>query len=89
LDASDLFDGGQFGAQTAVHAQNALIDQRRQWQVVETLRKNLPQPNGVPSAAYFHFITLVEKSVYFVYAACLVIPTQKEKILRVPFFEIF
>ena len=37
----------------------------------------------------FISFTLVEKSVYFVYAAGLEIPTQKEKILRVPFFEIF
>ncbi len=52
LNDLDLLQGGEFGGEAAVHAQDAVVDQRRHGQAVEALREGLPEFDGVAPATF-------------------------------------
>lgn len=58
-------------------AEDFLVDDRSDWQAVETIREGLPELDVVPSLAF------VVKAIYPVYARALVIAAQQEEVLRV------
>ena len=77
VDLLDLVDGGEVGGEAAVHAEDAVADERGDGQAVEAVAEFLPQLDVVAPLA------LVEKAVDAVYGVGFVIPAQQEKVLRV------
>ena len=75
--ATDLLHGVEVRAQAAVHREDLLIDDRRDGQAVEAIRKSLPQLDVVPPLA------LVVEAVDTIDAGALVVAAEDEEVLRV------
>lgn len=60
-----------------MHADDAIVDQRAHWHVLEAVRERLPQADVVPALA------LVVEPVDLVDVVCFVVSAEQEKLLRV------
>lgn len=67
----------QIGTQAAMTAENLLVNNCRNGQTIEAVRKGFPQFNVVPALAF------VVEAINAIYACTLMITAQQEEILRV------
>ena len=77
LDVVDLLEGGQLRAETAVDAEDLLVDDGTAREAVEDVREGLPELDGMPALA------LVVKAVDPVDRGALVVPPEDEEVLGV------
>ena len=73
----DLLHRVEIWAQSTVHREDLLINDRRNWQAVEAVRERLPQLDVVAS------LTLIVEPVDTVDGGALVVPAQDEKVFWV------
>jgi len=76
-NVSYLVKGLEFGRESAMHAQNLVVNKRTNGKAIEHITKDLPEFDRVPP------FTLIVESVYAVDLGALVVATQKEEVLRV------
>ena len=76
-DTSDLLHRVQVRAQTSVHCEDLLIDDRSNWQAVEAVSECLPKLDVVPSLA------LVVEPVNTVDGGTLVVTSENEEVLGI------
>ena len=76
-DTTDLLHRVEIRTQATVHGEDLLINDSRNWQAVEAIRKCLPQLDVVPPLA------LVVKTVDTVDRRALVVAAQDEEVLWV------
>lgn len=75
--APNLLHRVKVGAQTAVHGENLLVNDCRNWQAIEAVSEGLPKLDVVPPLA------LIVEAVDSVDGSALVVPAEDEKVLRV------
>lgn len=75
--APNLLHRVEVGAQTAVHGENLLVNDCRNWQAIEAVSEGLPKLDVVPPLA------LIVEAVDSVDGSALVVPAEDEKVLRV------
>ena len=76
-DSAHLLHVRQLGRETAVHAENLLINDRAHWKAVEAVGESLPELDVVaPLALIVEAIDAVDRSA-------LMIAAKKEEVLRV------
>lgn len=76
-DATDLFHRVQIGAETTVHGEDLLVDDRRDGQAVEAISECLPQLNVVPPLA------LVIEAIDTVDGGTFVVTTENKEVFRI------
>jgi hypothetical protein len=76
-DTANLLHRVQIGAQTSVHREDLLVDDRSDGQTVEAVGERLPQLDIVPPLAF------IVKTVDTVDGCAFVVTAENEKVLRV------